>query len=271
MGKKRIAVVGEEKHERKIVKTGKQHGRITDVGAEALAEASLIEEKEKKLEKEVLEKASAKEKKKIKPSKSRGKKYLQAKNLIDKNQFYNLSEAVKILKKISISRFNGSVDAHFRVKEIGLKGEIEFPHPIGKKQIIKIADEKLLKELEKYLTDGKHDKIDFTLLIATPEMMPKIAKFAKILGPKGLMPNPKAGTISENPQELAKKLASKNQFRTENKAPLIHLSIGKINDPEKNLEENFRALIKAIGKKNIKKAVLAPTMGPGIKIDLSSV
>jgi len=98
--------------------------------------------------------------------------------------------------------------------------------------------------------------------------MPKLAKYAKILGPRGLMPNPKAGTITDNPEELAKKLAGKTSWKTEAKAPLIHLTIGKVSQPEHQLEENFKALVAAIGQKNIKKAVLAPTMGPGIKIKI---
>lgn len=147
------------------------------------------------------------------------------------------------------------------VKKIGLKGEVEFPYPTGKQQKIRIADEALLKEIEK-------GKIDFTLLIATPQMMPKLAKYAKILGPRGLMPNPKAGTITDQPEELAKKLTGKITWKTEPKAPLIHLTIGKVSQPDSQLEENFKALVAAIGQKNIKKATLAPTMGPGVKIKI---
>ncbi len=264
MGKKRVAVLGEEKEERKIVKSGKQHGRISDVAAETLKEAAVVEKKEEKLAQEVSEKITEKVKKESKPAKVRGQKYQKALKNFDKKQFYPLSEAVKILKKLSISQFNGSVEAHLKVKEIGLKGEVEFPYPTGKTQVVRIADEDLIKDLEK-------GKINFTLLLATPQMMSQLVKYAKLLGPRGLMPNPKNGTITENPQELVKKMALKSQFRTETKAPLIHLSIGKVNDPEKNLEENFKALIKAIGKRNIKKAVLSPTMGPGVKINLSSI
>jgi len=287
MGKKRIAVLGEpsfaeategkaekkpkkvpsDKDVHKVVKLGKQHGHLADVGAEALKEAEVIKEKEKKLESEItkeVKKEGKEAKKEVKPAKTRSKKYLQVKKQIDKTKFYPLSEAIKLLKKISISHFNGSIDVHLNVNETGLKGTVEFPYSTGKTQVVKIADEVLIKDLEK-------GKINFTLLIASPKMMPKLLKFAKLLGPKGLMPNPKSGTISDNPEEAAKKLAQKTQFRTEPKAPLIHLSIGKVNDTEKNLEENFKTLIKAVGKRNIKKAVLAPTMGPSLKVDLASV
>jgi len=288
MGKKRIAIFGEQPKKpktglprrvkaglpgetsspreagRKLVKTGKEHGRITDMGAEALVEAERIKEKEEELEKEDLAKVTKTAKKRGLPrAKARGAKYLQALTKVDRHQFYPLPEAIKLVKNASISRFNGAVDTHLVVSEAGLKGEIKFPHPTGKKQNIRIADEELLGELEK-------GKINFTTLIATPTIMPKLLKFAKLLGPRGLMPNPKAGTITDKPEELAKKLLGVTQFRTETKFPLIHMTIGRIEDKESDLAENLQALIEAVGKKNIQKAVLAPTMGPGIKVDLST-
>ena len=111
-------------------------------------------------------------------------------------------------------------------------------------------------------------KIDFNILLATPQMMTKLAKYAKILGPKGLMPNPKSGTITDNPQDLAEKMAGKVQFRAEAQQPLIHQIIGKVDDSQKNLEENFQTLIQAVGPKNIQKAVITSTMGPGIKVSV---
>lgn len=279
MGKKRIVILGETAEPKKedtaakakgraVVRTGKEHGRITDVGAEALAEAAIVEEKAKKLEKELALAAEKKPREKAKVSqkkkgKSRGRAYRAALAKIDRQKFYPVAESVKLIKQISISRFTGSIDAHLTLKQSGLKGEVIFPHPTGKKQIIRIADENLIKELEE-------GKINFSALVATPAIMPKLLKFAKLLGPRGLMPNPKAGTITDKPEELAKKLASAVQWRTETKSPIVHLTIGRADFPEKHLEENFAALIRAVGQENIVKAVLAPTMGPGVKIDLSA-
>lgn len=270
MGKKRVVKISEETKpliERKgrlVVKTGKEHGRITDLGAQAVLEAKIIEEKTKKLEEEIATKAKKAAKKAPKAARVRGKRYQQAKKQVDPKKLYPLSEAIKLLKKVSISRFNGSVDVHLLVKKTGIKGEVKFPYPTGKEIKVAIANEEVLEKIKK-------GKIDFSILIATPAMMPKLAQYAKILGPRGLMPNPKAGTITDKPEELAKKLAGKTRFQTENKAPLIHLTIGKVNQPEKELEENFRALILAVGSKNIKKATLAATMSPGIKIDLNKI
>jgi len=269
LGKKTINIVSSKPEEKKtaserkgriVVRTGKEHGRISDLGTQALEEAVIIEKKTKKLQQEITVKAK-KTGKTIKPKRVRGHRWQKARKKIDPQKIYSLFEAIKLLKTVSLSRFDGSVDAHLVVKKIGLKGEVEFPYPTGKQQKIRIADEALLKEIEK-------GKIDFTLLIATPQMMPKLAKYAKILGPRGLMPNPKAGTITDQPEELAKKLTGKITWKTEPKAPLIHLTIGKVSQPDSQLEENFKALVAAIGQKNIKKATLAPTMGPGVKIKI---
>ena len=271
MGKKRIALVGEpakpkakktETAGQQVVKSGKAHGRIADVSAQALAEAEIVKEK---LEKETPPAATPakKSKKSPRPAKKRGARFSEAYKKVDRTRSYQLPEAIKLLKSISITKFNGSVDAHLIVLEPGLRGEIVFPHPTGKTPTIRIADDKLIVELEK-------GKINFSVLLSTPAMMPKLLKFAKILGPKGLMPNPKTGTITDKPKEAAKALANKTLFRTETKFPLIHIVIGKVNDKEENLTANFKALVEAVGKKNIQKVVLSPTMGPGIKVAIDN-
>ena len=233
------------------------------MGQIALEEEKKIKEKKKAAASNTSQETEKKTAKK-RPPRKRSSRYLKAKSQVDHTQTYPLLKAIKLLKKVSFSRFNGSVETHFVTHQAGLKGEVKFPHSTGKTSKIAIVDDDLLKQIEK-------GKIDFNVLLSTPQMMPKLAKYAKILGPKGLMPNPKAGTITDNPQALAKKMADKTRFRAETKAPLIHHVIGKVNDSPKNLQENFFALINAVGVKNIKKAVLASTMGPGIKIDLSQI
>jgi len=283
MGKKKLAFLGETETKEKgkgkrkgqkkpkVVKTGKQHGRIADVGLQALEEAEIIKAKEEELAKELGKKAEEEagaetedKTKKKKKKKVRGKNYQEALKKIDREKLYPLSKAIKLLKKTSITQFEGSIDVHLNVLKSGLKGEIEFPFKTGKTLKIAIVDDKLLAKLAK-------NKIEFNLLICSPAMMPKLAKYARVLGPRGLMPNPKSGTITDKPEAKAKELAKKITFRTESKTPLIHLTIGKVNDQAKHLEANFITLINAVGKKNILKATLAPTMGPGIKVDLNSL
>lgn len=268
MGKKRIKTIDltQEKKERKIVKTGKQHGRISDMGAVALAEAEEIKKKRKKEEKELKKATKAKVQKKHKKKiKVRSKRYKALKARVDKNKLYPLKEAVELLVSLANSKIDETVEVHISTKVDRLIGSVNLPHGTGKTQKVAIADKKLIDRVSK-------GKIDFDILIATPQMMPKIAKVAKILGPKGLMPNPKAGTITNKPEELKKKLeAGEIRFKTEPKAPLLHLVIGKISFGPKKLLENLKALIKVIGLKNIKKAVLTSTHSPGIKLDLTNI
>ncbi|MCJ7792433.1 MAG: hypothetical protein MUP45_00415 [Candidatus Marinimicrobia bacterium] len=275
MGKKRIKTIdeaqAEEKKkkplekERKVVKTGKEHGRIMDMSAEALAEAERIKEKELKLAKEISAEAKTKpEKKTPAKAKTRGKKYQATRKKVDRHQLYPLPKAIKLAQETSFSQFNGSIEVHLVVKETGLRGEIKFPYPTGKQTKIAIANDTLLKQIEQ-------GKIDFDVLLATPAIMPKLAKYAKTLGPRGLMPNPKTGTITEKPEELAKKMATKTQFKTETKFPLIHLVIGKVNSKPKELEANCQALVQAIGLIKMTKMILTSTRGPGIKVDLTSL
>jgi len=213
----------------------------------------------------VEEAKATKEKKAVKkPVKLHGQRYLKAKQIVDRNKIYKITKAVALIKKTSFSRFEGSVEAHFVTAKQGFKGDVKFPYSVGKSQKIRIANDDLIKELEA-------GKIDFDTLISTPEMMPKLLKFARLLGPKGLMPNPKTGTISPNPEKIVKEMSDKIQFKTENKAPLIHIVIGKVKAEDKQLIENFQALINAIGPNNIIRASLSPTMGPGVKVEIEKV
>lgn len=219
-----------------------------------------VEEETEQEDAETEEKTPFKKKIKI-----RGQKYLKAVKLVDKNRLYPLSEALALIKKSSFSRFDGSVEIHIQTQEKGVSGNVKFPHSTGKKIEVAIADDKVLADISS-------GKINFDVLIATPEFMPKLAKFAKTLGPRGLMPNPKAGTVSSEPERVAEKFKSEGiRFKTEAQAPLIHLVIGKVSFPEKNLEENAKVLLLTIGFSKIQKVALSSTMGPGIKVDLASV
>ena len=144
----------------------------------------------------------------------------------------------------------------------GISGQITLPHGTGKQTRVAIADEKLIAEIEKGI-------INFDVLVAEPQMMAKLAKVAKILGPRGLMPNPKNGTITPKPEEVAKKYAGGQiNFKTEAKAPIMHLTVGKISFGASKLTDNIEALIAAIKKANIVNATLKSTMSPGLKIKI---
>lgn len=196
----------------------------------------------------------------IKVARVRGKKYLAAKKKIDTTKLYPLKEAIKLVKESSFSKFDGKIEAHLTVIETGNLGEINFPHLELSTKRIQLLDDKILSEL-------KEGKINFDILIATTTTMPKLLPFARILGPKGLMPNPKNGTLTDKPEEAMKKLAvAKTVIKTESKAPVIHLVVGKVSQPEKELEANLVELVKVVKAPKIKKMVLSATMGPGIKV-----
>ena len=236
-----------------------------EVGEEAIEKM----EKAKKLiaeerGKEIPSRKDAEKKKKVKAH-IRGANYKKAKKEVEKtsnHQLLTLEEAIKLLKKIKYTKFDESVELHINTHKENIKGEVELPHSTGKKIRVKIVDSKVLEEIEK-------GKLDFDILITHPQYMPMLAKHAKVLGPKGLMPNPKAGTISDKPEEIAKKfLKGSLRWKTEAKAPLIHQMIGKISFEDKTLAENASALLVSIGKSQIQSAFIKTTMSPSIKIQI---
>ncbi|MCD6225869.1 50S ribosomal protein L1 [bacterium] len=247
MGQKKIKTVGEEakKEEKKVRVAGLKGGeRVKVVEAEAVD----IE----KVKKEI------RSKKKIR---QRSKRYLEAKAKVDRTKLYPLKEAVALVKKTSLSKFVGNLEAHLVVDSTGEIGEVQLPHFKGKEKKVVVADDKVIARI-------KEGKIDFDVLLASPKMMPKIVPLARVLGPKGLMPNPKNGTLVDNPQEAVKKFSQGGviKIKTEKKAPVVHLVLGKLDQPDKELVANVEALIAAIGKQRIKKMTLCATMGPGVKV-----
>lgn len=256
MGKIRTRVLGDEKVEKK----------------QKLEQKKKLEEKKSLIEKKtktssVKEVSTVKEKveKKDKKTTVRGKNYKKAQKHVEKGKLYNLKEAVELLKKIKFAKFDEAVELHLNVESTGLKGELQLPHSTGKTVRIKIVDDALIADLQK-------GKIEFDILITHPSFMPKLAKFAKVLGPKGLMPNPKAGTISQKPEDVVKKFEKGTlRYKTESKFPLIHQMVGKISFDEKKLVENVIAFIKSVGVSRIKSAFIKTTMSPSIRLDLSKV
>lgn len=199
------------------------------------------------------------------PKHIEGKKYRQVKTFVDRTKKYPVNEAVKIAKKTSYTKFDGTIEAHFNTTEKGIRGNVTLPHGTGKAIRIAEASDELIAEIET-------GKINFDILISTPQMMPKLAKVAKVLGPKGLMPNPKSGTITTEPEKLKEKLSKGQiQFKTENEFPLLHASVGKVSFEDEKLIENLRALVEAISRKKIVSLSLNCTMGPGIKVSLESI
>lgn len=290
MGKIRIMSIGEEKEENirdkqqrrreqkkkrekaiKVRAPGLKGGeRVKTVDAtseEELERLATITRKAEEAEEVKKEEKWEKEKKKVK-KRIRSNRYQQAVLQIDPKKQFSFSEAVALLRNISLARFDSSIELHINTIKKGLRGTAAFPHGTGKKVTITIADKDSIEKIIKAVEDGK---IDFDILIAHPEVMSQLAKVARILGPRGLMPNPKTGTISDEPQKVVEKLQKGSvSWKTEAKFPIIHQVIGRLSFKDEQLKDNFDTLIKSIGEKNIKNIILKSTMSPGIKMAFSS-
>lgn len=198
--------------------------------------------------------------------KQRSQKYKAVRSKVDKTRQYDPFSAVELIKKLSYSEFPGTITAHLVLKEKfqGEQVDFEFPHQTGKSLKVEVADDKTLEKIEA-------GEIDFDILLATPSMMSKLTKHAPVLGPQGLMPNPKQGTLLENPEERKKELeAGKITLRTEREAPLMHVVIGNTETETKKLVENLQTLIEKM-ERQLKKVSLAATMSPGVRVEFEQV
>jgi len=205
-----------------------------------------------------------------KTGKTRSKKYLEKAGLIEKNKLYAISDAVKLVKQTSYTKFDGTVEIHVNINPKTLekdkkdvRGTLTLPHGSGKTIRVVEATDEIIKEIEA-------GKINFEVLVARPQMMPKLAKFARLLGPKGLMPNPKTQTVTDKPAERIKELSQgQTNYKSEPDNAIIHLPIGKVSFDDEKLADNIKAVINALGKNRIEKATITATMGPGIKLAVS--
>ena len=264
MGKIRVKTLGTEELEeqnKKKSKTKKEQkdARKTAKGAKGDGE-KLVKDLEVSQVPQV-EKSEKARGTRIRPARLRSKRYRESLALVDRGKTYPLPQAIDLLKSASWrTKFDETVELHINVKGKGVSGQMTLPHSSGKTTRVAIASDEVLKDIEQ-------GKIDFDVLLAHPSMMSKLAKVARVLGPRGLMPNPKAGTISETPEKLAEKFrAGQINFRTEPQAPIIHLVVGKVSMGEKQLSENIQTILLAIGASKIENVTLKSTMSPGIKV-----
>ena len=206
------------------------------------------QQKETKKKREVIEKV-------------RGKKYLESKAKINRDTQHGISEAIKLVKETSYASFGGTMEVHLVVKRAGTSARVTLPHSAGKQKKIEVATDATIEKL-------KSGKVDFDVLLATAELMPKLVAFAKLLGPKGLMPNPKNGTLIKSEKDAEKFSANTVTIKTEKGAPLIHAVFGKVDQPDTELAENLQAILSGIGKVQIVRAYIKATMSPSVKLAL---
>jgi large subunit ribosomal protein L1 len=227
----------------------------------------------------------------------RSKRYKELKSQIDPKKLYTPSEAVELVKKTSTTKFAGSVEVHVNLgidvkqSDQQIRATLSFPHSIGKtKRVAAFCPEAQQKDAKDAGADkvgaedlideiAKTNKVDFDIAVATPDMMPKLAKIAKILGPKGIMPNPKTDTVGPNVKKLVEELKKGKVAYKNDATGNIHQVIGKSDMDAKALIENFTLLIESLRKNKppsakgiyFKNITLTSTMGPGVKVDPTSI
>ena len=229
--------------------------------------------------------------------KKASKKYVEASSKVDKNKLYTIEEAVKLVKETSFSKFDGTVEVAFKLNvdpkkaDQQLRGSLVLPNGTGKtKKILVLAKGDQATEAKHAGADfvGDIDLInkietenwfDYDVIIATPEMMPALGKIGKVLGPKGLMPNPKTGTVTMTPAKTIEDIKKGMvEYKTDTFGN-VHSIIGKVSFTEDKLAENLKYIINVIVKAKpttvkgnyIENISISATMGPGIKIDKNSI
>ena len=223
----------------------------------------------------------------------RGKKYIEAAKLVERGNLYDTAEAVALVKKSAVAKFDETVEAHIRTGCDGrhadqqIRGAVVLPHGTGKKvRILVFAKDAKAEEAKAAGADfvGADDLIpriqnegwfEFDVVVATPDMMGVVGRLGRVLGPKGLMPNPKAGTVTMDVTKAIEEIkAGKIEYRLD-KTNIIHVPVGKASFTEEQLADNFQTLIDAINKAKpsalkgtyLKSVTLSSTMGPGVKLN----
>ena len=227
----------------------------------------------------------------------RGKKYIEAAKLIERGNLYDKEEAVALVKKAATAKFDETIEAHIRTGCDGrhadqqIRGAVVLPHGTGKKvRILVFAKDAKAEEAKAAGADfvGGDELIpriqnegwfDFDVVVATPDMMGVVGRLGRVLGPKGLMPNPKAGTVTMDVTKAVNDIkAGKIEYRLD-KTNIIHVPIGKASFTEEQLADNFQTLMDAIMKAKpstvkgayLKSVTLTSTMGPGVKLNVAKL
>lgn len=284
----------EEDQDAKVTKAGKRSAKAI---READEEEARLKAKEERAEKEAVadEEPKVRQRQLPNPLHQHGKKYRKAAELIDKTKVYSLDEALDLAQKTATTKFDGSVELHVnlgvdpRQADQMVRSSVVLPHGTGKTiRVAVFAEGKAAEDAktagadligtDKLLADIEKGKLDFDMLVATPDKMAVLGKVAKILGPRGLMPNPKSGTVTPDVAKAVKEAkAGKVEFRIDKQA-IIHQIIGKVSFTPENLRANAGAFLSAIMKAKpssakgtyVKAISAATSMGPGIKVDAAA-
>jgi len=222
----------------------------------------------------------------------RGKNYRKVAEKVEAGKFYSLEDAVKLAAETSPSKFDASVEVHVRLNvdprqaDQNIRATVSLPHGTGKTIRVAVfapeADHKAAKEAgadvvgdDTFLAQLEKEVIDFDILVATPQYMPKLGKYARLLGPRGLMPNPKSGTVATDVAKATKEAkAGKVEYRVDKQA-IVHLGVGKVSFGADKLTDNAKSFFESLQSQKpssikggyVKTITISTTMGPGIKVE----
>ena len=226
--------------------------------------------------------------------KKHSKMYVEALSNVDKTKSYDVTEAIKVLKSLKPRKFDESVDLALKLNidakktDQNIRGSFVLPNGTGKTKKILVVTKTKADEAGEADYCGAEDMIEkiekenwfeFDTIVATPEMMPLLGKLGKVLGPKGLMPNPKLGTVTTNVKDAITNIKKGMVEYKNDSYGNVHMSIGKLSFSEEKLEENLRAIVNEIVKNKptavkgtfVKNISVSTTMGPGVKVDKASL
>ena len=226
--------------------------------------------------------------------KKHSKMYVEALGNVEKNKSYDVTEAIKVLKSLKPRKFDESVDLVLKLNidakktDQNIRGSFVLPNGTGKTKRVLVVTKTKAAEAGEADYCGAEDMIekiekenwfDFDTIVATPEMMPLLGKLGKVLGPKGLMPNPKLGTVTTNVKDAISNIKKGMVEYKNDSYGNVHMSIGKLSFSEEKLEENLRAIVNEIVKNKptavkgtfVKNISVSTTMGPGVKVDKASL
>lgn len=291
------AVEAEEpKEEKKAAKAGKR----SEKSLKEAEEKAEKEERKAKGDTSPQEGAEAKAKQKQNPTRSRlerrGKNYRKVAEQVEKGKLYALTDALELATKTSVGKFDGTVEIHLnlnvdpRQADQNVRGTVSLPEGTGKTVRVAVfagaAEAEKAKKAgadlageEEVLAKLDKEQLEFDVLISTPQNMPKLGKYARLLGPRGLMPNPKSGTVTANVAKAVQEAkAGRVEYRVDKQA-IVHQGIGKVSFGGAKLQNNAKAFIDNLNANKpasvkgalIKGVTVSTTMGPGIKVDISSL
>lgn len=290
----------ETTEEQKTEKAAAKAGKRSEKSQKEAEEKAAKEGRKAKGDTTPQEGADAKAKQKQNPTRSRlerrGKNYRKVAELVQKDKAYTLKEALELATKTSVGKFDGTVELHLnlnvdpRQADQNLRGTVTLPEGTGKTVRVAVFADTTNQEKakkagadivgeEEFLAQLDKEQLNFDVLISTPQNMAKLGKYARLLGPRGLMPNPKSGTVTTNVAKAVEEAkAGRVEYRVDKQA-IVHQGIGKVSFGAGKLQSNAKAFIDSISANKpssikgalIKSVTVSTTMGPGIKVDVASL